>query len=234
MLDVNKIDAFYGDSHILHGMSLKIGEGERFAILGRNGAGKSTLLKSIMNADPIVKGEISWNGKALGSTPNYARSKLGLTLVPEDRRIFSHLTVLENLTMAQYAMPRGAKALDAEEVLSYFPMLVPLASRYGDQLSGGQQQLVAFARALMARPKLMLLDEPTEGLAPIIVEQLAQDVISACDREGVALLLCEQNIWFARQCTSEVAVIDSGQTVFSGDWAEFDRRDDIKNRYLAM
>jgi ABC-type branched-subunit amino acid transport system ATPase component len=234
MLDVQRIDAFYGDSHILHGVDLKIRDGQRVAVLGRNGAGKSTLLKSIMNAEPTVKGTITWNGEVLGSKPSYVRAKLGLCLVPEDRRIFSHLTVLENLTMARYARPSGAKPLEAEEVLGYFPMLVPLAARYGSQLSGGQQQLVAFARALMARPKLMLLDEPTEGLAPIIVEQLAKDVLNACVREGVGLLLCEQNIWFARQCTEEVAVIDSGQIVYAGTWQEFDERSDIKNRYLAM
>lgn len=234
MLDVQGIDALYGESHILHGVSLRVRDGGRLAILGRNGAGKSTLLKSIMNAEPTVRGTIAWEGKPLGSAPSHVRARMGICLVPEDRRIFAHLTVLENLTMARYALPSGVAPLDAEEVLARFTMLVPLANRYGDQLSGGQQQLVAFARALMARPRLMLLDEPTEGLAPIIVEQLAKDVVEACEREGVALLLCEQNIWFARQCTDEVAVLDSGQIVFSGGWDEFDARSDIKNRYLAM
>jgi branched-chain amino acid transport system ATP-binding protein len=234
MLEVIGIDAFYGDSQILHDITLTVGDGSRVAILGRNGAGKSTLLKSIMNAEPTVRGPISWNGKPLASAPSYARARMGLCLVPEDRRIFTHLTVLENLTMARYALPPGSAPLQAEDVLGHFPMLVPLAKRYGSQLSGGQQQLVAFARALMARPKLMLLDEPTEGLAPIIVEQLAEDVVGACAREGVALLLCEQNIWFARQCTETVAVLDSGQLVFSGGWDEFDAKPEIKNRYLAM
>ena len=234
MLEIDNIDAFYGDSHILHRFSLSVGACRRVAVLGRNGAGKSTLLKSIMNADPRVNGKITFDGKELGLSPNHVRARMGLCLVPEDRRLFSHLTVVENLMLARYALPRGAKALDAREVLARFPMLVPLADRFGDQLSGGQQQLVAVARALMARPRLMLLDEPTEGLAPIIVQQLARDVVTACETEGIALLLCEQNIWFARQCTEEVAVIDSGSLVFAGDWDEFDAKPEIKNRYLAM
>ena len=234
MLEIDNIDAFYGDSHILHGLSLSVGDGVRMAVLGRNGAGKSTLLKSIMNADPRVRGRIAFGGTDLGPVPSYARTRMGLCLVPEDRRIFSHLTVRENLQMARYALPRGVAALDADEVLGRFPILVPLADRFGDQLSGGQQQLVAVARALMARPRLMLLDEPTEGLAPIIVEELVKDVVSACDADGIGLLLCEQNIWFSRQCTQRVAVIDSGTIVFSGDWAEFDAHPEVKNRYLAM
>nr|WP_284040881.1 ABC transporter ATP-binding protein [Phaeovulum sp. NW3] len=215
-------------------MSLSVGDGERVAVLGRNGAGKSTLLKSIMNADPRVCGRIAFDGKDLGSTPNFVRTRMGLCLVPEDRRIFSHLTVRENLEMARYALPCGVAPHDVDEVIGRFPILVPLADRFGDQLSGGQQQLVAVARALMARPKLMLLDEPTEGLAPIIVEELVQDVVSACENEGIGLLLCEQNIWFARQCTQQVTVIDSGSIVFSGDWAGFDAHPEIKNKYLAM
>lgn len=234
MLEVNKIDAFYGDSHILQGLSLSVARGMRMAVLGRNGAGKSTLLKSIMNAGPRVRGGITYEGVDLAQTASFARSRLGLCLVPEDRRIFTHLTVRENIEMARYALPRGAAPLDADEVIGRFPILVPLAARFGDQLSGGQQQLVAIARALMARPRLMLLDEPTEGLAPIIVEELVNDVVSACERDGIGLLLCEQNIWFSRQCTQRVAVIDSGAIVFNGDWAEFDARPDIKNKYLAM
>ncbi|MFT4149365.1 MAG: ABC transporter ATP-binding protein [Paracoccaceae bacterium] len=234
MLEVQGIDAFYGDSHILQELSLSVGQGVRMAVLGRNGAGKSTLLKSIMNAGPDVRGRISFAGAELGASPGHARSRMGLCLVPEDRRIFPHLTVRENIEMARYALPRGVAPLNVDEVIGRFPILIPLAKRYGDQLSGGQQQLVAFARALMARPRLMLLDEPTEGLAPIIVEELVKDVVSACEADGIGLLLCEQNIWFSRQCTHRVAVIDSGAIVFSGDWAEFDARPDIKNRYLAM
>lgn len=234
MLEIDNIDAFYGDSHILHGLSMSVAKGERVAVLGRNGAGKSTLLKSIMNADPRVKGRISFDGTDLSSKPNYVRARMGLCLVPEDRRIFTHLTVRENLEMARYALPRSTAAHDVDEVLGRFPILESLGHRFGDQLSGGQQQLVAIARGLMARPRLILLDEPTEGLAPIIVESLVSDVVNACESEGAGLLLCEQNIWFARQCTQKVAVIDSGHIVFSGDWSTFDERPEIKNKYLAM
>ena len=136
MLSVSGLEAFYGESHILHGIDFEVGAGRRAAVLGRNGAGKSTFLKSIMNAGPRPKGKVVWNGVDLEGMPSHARARLGLCLVPEDRRIFSHLTVLENLEMARYAMPRGSKPLDAREVLAQFPMLVPLEKRLGDQLSG--------------------------------------------------------------------------------------------------
>ena len=234
MLKISGLDAFYGDSHILHAVSLQTGADQRAAVLGRNGAGKSTLLKSIMNAGPRTLGDISWDGRALGGTAAFRRARLGLCLVPEDRRVFGHLTVLENLAMARHAAPAGAPPPDPRAVLARFPLIAGLGERLGSQLSGGQQQLLAFARALAARPRLMLLDEPTEGLAPIIVEQLAKDVLAACESDKIGLLLCEQNIWFARQCTDFVHVLDAGRLVFSGSWAAFDADGDVKNRYLAM
>lgn len=234
MLEIRSLDAFYGESHILHGLDLVVPAGGRVALLGRNGAGKSTLMKAIMNAGPLARGEIRFDGAALGAEPPFARARMGLCLVPEDRRIFAHLTVRENVEMALKAVPPGRPRPDPAEILARFPMLVPLADRYGAQLSGGQQQMVAVARGLCAAPRLLLLDEPTEGLAPVIVDELARDVIGACARDGVALLLCEQHIAFARRCTDMVHVIDSGTLVFSGTWDAFDAHAEIKQRYLAL
>lgn len=233
MLDIGPIDAFYGDSHILHGISLWVAKGARVSVLGRNGAGKSTLLKSVMNAGPRVQGPIRLDGKDLGGLASYRRARLGLALVPEDRRIFPHITVMDNIRIVSAAA--GSQGIvDNETILSAFPMLNTLVDRYGLQLSGGQQQMVAVARGIAARPKFLLLDEPTEGLAPVIVNQMAVSINTLCDQLGVGLLLSEQNIGFARHCTSSVHVLESGRLVYHGSWADFDARPDIRDRYLSV
>jgi ABC-type branched-subunit amino acid transport system ATPase component len=234
VLEVRELDAWYGDSHILLGLQLSVGAGQRVALLGRNGAGKSTLLKSVMDAGPRVNGIVRFNGKDLRDLPTHKRTRMGLSLVPEDRRIFTHLTVAENIAMARYGAATDRPAVPVPDIIARFPMLAPLQQRYGGQLSGGQQQLLAVARAMAANPSLLLLDEPTEGLAPIIVEEMAHDVVRTCSDKNVALLLCEQNIWFARRCTHYVYVIDTGRIVFEGDWATFDRHPHIQQRYLAL
>lgn len=234
MLEVRSLDAWYGDSHILHGVDITVPASGRVAILGRNGAGKSTLLKSIMNGDPRVSGSVAWEGRSLGDMPAFRRARLGLALVPEDRRIFGHITVAENIEMARYATSPDRPAIPASQVLARIPMLQSLGSRLGGQLSGGQQQMLAVARAIAARPRLMLLDEPTEGLAPVIVEQLARDVLEVCVQENVGLLLSEQNIWFARKCTDIVYVISTGRIVFHGDWTDFDSAGDSVKKHLAL
>jgi branched-chain amino acid transport system ATP-binding protein len=233
VLETVDLNSYYDEGHILHGISLKIEEGERVAVLGRNGAGKSTFLKSLMNAGPRVIGDVRFEGKSLAGLPSFRRARLGLAMVPEDRRIFTHLTVEENLLMAHYAAGGRTKA-DARRIIESFSLLAPLTKRYGGQLSGGQQQIVAVARAFMASPRILLLDEPTEGLAPVIVEQMAKEFVSICDREKVGLVLCEQNIWFSRACTSRVFLIDTGRIVFSGRWDEFDANADLKKKYLAV
>ncbi len=234
MLEVSGLDAWYGDSHILHGIALKVAEGARVSVLGRNGAGKSTLLKSIMNGDPRVSGRVAWDGKPLGDMPSFQRARLGMALVPEDRRIFTHVTVAENIDMARHAASPARPAIPSADVLASIPMLQALASRLGGQLSGGQQQMLAVARAIAARPRLMLLDEPTEGLAPVIVEQLAADVNRVCARDGVALLLCEQNIWFSRQCTDYLYILNTGAIAFEGRWKDFDAAGDAARRHLTL
>lgn len=233
MLEVAGLNAFYGDAHILYGIDMHIAEGQRVALLGRNGAGKSTFLKSIMNAGPRVQGDVKLQQQLLNSMASYKRARMGLALVPEDRRIYSHLTVLENIGIARHATA-GRAAMSPEEIVERFSMLQPLVARFGGQLSGGQQQLLAVARAVAASPRLLLLDEPTEGLAPVIVEQMAKEICAVCDESGASLLLCEQNIWFARACTETVYIIDTGRIVFHGDWVEFDENADQVKKYLSV
>jgi branched-chain amino acid transport system ATP-binding protein len=234
MLDVVSLDGFYDQSHILHDITFSMGEGARYAVLGRNGAGKTTLLKSIMNAGPRVVGTVRFKTRELKNMPPNARTRLGLSLVPEDRRVFGHLTTYENLRIAQYASGHDREPIDIDELIGRFPMLGALRDRHGSRMSGGQQQMLAVARGIAARPSLMLLDEPTEGLAPAIVEELAEELVACCDTYGIALLLAEQSIWFARQCTSRVMIIDTGRMVFSGSWQDFDRSSEAIQRHLAF
>ena len=234
MLEVRDLHASYGDSQVLHGLDLTIGPGERVALLGRNGAGKSTLLKSLVNAGPSVRGTIRWQQRDLTTLPSHARAALGIAFVPEDRRILGSLTVLENLRMAWSGTPRARRRQAPDEVLARFPLLVPIRDRLGGLLSGGQQQLLALARAAITNPGLLLLDEPTEGLAPVIVEELVRDVREICHANGTGLLLCEQSIWFARRCTDTVHLLDTGRLVFSGSWQQFDQDQDLRLRYLGV
>jgi ABC-type branched-subunit amino acid transport system ATPase component len=234
LLELRHVDAFYGDSHILQEIDLKVPANGRVAVLGRNGAGKSTLLKSVMNAGPRTCGEVIWNGRSLDKLAAFRRARLGLAMVPEDRRIFSHLTVVENLALAGQALSPGETAIGSDELLDNFAMLKPLQSRFGSQLSGGQQQMLAVARGLAARPELLLLDEPTEGLAPVIVEQLAHTIVEMCNVYGTGLLLSEQNIWFAQRCTNYLYILESGRIVFEGDWRQFEQNPEAKTKYLAV
>ncbi len=234
MLELQGVNSFYGQAQALHDVALSLAEGERMSVLGRNGAGKRTLLQSVMNAGPTVRGDVRLDGRPLGRISASDRVRLGVSLVPEDRRIFTHITVVENIRLAQHGVERRIGLPTIDDVIAMFPMLKDLTRRLGGQLSGGQQQLLAVARSIAARPRLMLLDEPTEGLAPVIVEDMASKITAACETFKTALLLAEQNIWFARQCTSRVAVLDSGRLMFSGTWAEFDASADLIERYLAV
>jgi branched-chain amino acid transport system ATP-binding protein len=232
MLEVRGINAFYGDSQILWGIDLSVSAGGRVAVLGRNGAGKTTLFKSIMNAGPTVHGSVMWRGDDIAAHAHFQRARAGLSLVPEDRRIFSHLTVRENLLMA---LPGGVdRAGRCEAILQAFPILQPLVRRMGSQLSGGQKQMLAIARGLMAEPALLMLDEPTEGVAPVVVEEMVHAINAICEASGTALLLSEQSLWFSRQCTSFVYILDAGRISYAGDWAGLDRAPEILDRYLAV
>ncbi len=233
MLELKNLQARYGDSLILDAINLRVQAGQGVALLGRNGAGKTTLLKSIVGGGPSVSGEVNFFGQALKGQATYLRARAGLTLVPEDRRIFTHLTVNENLLLARHACAKG-QLLEVEQVYEWFPALAELKNRMGNQLSGGQQQILAVARGLMPKPKLMLLDEPTEGVAPLLVKQMAEQINRARREQGSALLLAEQNLWFSRNCTDYVYMIDTGRIVFEGDWGEVDRHPEVINRYLAL
>lgn len=234
LLEVRACDALYGDSHILHSVSMEVAAGSGVALLGRNGAGKSTLLKSVLGAGPTVRGDILLNGSSIMRRPAHERAEMGLSLVPEDRRIFPHISVAENLAMARRAARKGEQPLSNEEIVELFPMLGDLLDRRGYQLSGGQQQVLAVARGLVPNPSLVLLDEPAEGLAPIIVQDLARQIVRMRESSGTSLLLAEQNVSFARHCTESVFVIDTGKIVFHGSWHEFDANAERIERYLAV
>jgi branched-chain amino acid transport system ATP-binding protein len=234
MLEVRNLHARYGDSRVLFGLDLRVPRGAGVALLGRNGAGKSTLMKALVDAGPASTGEILLQGRSLAGLPTESRARLGLTLVPEDRRIFTNLTVRQNLELAHHALAGQRRALPVDEMGRLFPLLPPLLDRLGYQLSGGQQQLVAVVRGLMASPTLLLLDEPAEGLAPRLAMDLAQEVRRARETLGLSVLVAEQNVAYARQCTEHVYVMDSGKLVFQGDWAAFDAQPELKTRYLSV
>lgn len=234
MLEVRNLHARYGDSRVLFGLDLRVRAGTGVALLGRNGAGKSTLMKSLMDAGPTATGEILLKGQPLAGLPTEKRARLGLTLVPEDRRIFSTLTVRQNLELAHHALAGQRVGPTVDEMGQLFALLPPLLDRLGYQLSGGQQQLVAVVRGLMAAPTLLLLDEPAEGLAPKLAMDMAQEVRRARDKLGLSVLVAEQNVPYARQCTEYVYLMDSGRIVFEGDWAAFDAHPELKTRYLAV
>ena len=234
MLEVRQLHARYGDSQALFGIDIDVPAQGGVALLGRNGAGKSTLMKSLLDAGPQTSGEIRLHGKPLAGLTTEARARLGLALVPEDRRIFTTLTVRQNLELAWHAVGNARPTMSIDHVCALFPLLKDLLDRLGYQLSGGQQQLVAVARGLMASPVLLLLDEPAEGLAPKVAQDLARQVRAAREKLGLTVLVAEQSIAYARQCTEYVYLLDSGALVFQGDWQAFDARPELKARYLAV
>ena len=234
MLEVRDLHARYGDSKALFGLNLKVPTGGGVALLGRNGAGKSTLLKSVLDAGPHISGSVLLEGRSLEGISTEARARMGLMLVPEDRRIFTNLTVRQNLELALHAAGTRTPRMTVEMVGDLFPLLKDLQERLGYQLSGGQQQLVAVAHGLMASPKVLLLDEPAEGLAPKVAHDLALQVGRARERLQLTLLLAEQSVAYARQCAEYVYLLDSGNLVFEGDWAQFDAQPALKTQYLAV
>ncbi len=234
MLELRNISAFYGDSLALNGISLQVRPRQGVAILGRNGAGKSTLFKSIVGGGPAVQGEVLLDGQPLARRSTHERIRAGIAFVPEDRRIFPHLTVEENLEIARHGARPGHACHEAQQSYQLFPLLADLKERMGTQLSGGQQQILAVARGMVARPQYLLLDEPTEGVAPLIVQQMAEQIGHACAQEGIALVVAEQNVWFARQCSEYVYVMDTGQVVFEGTWEDYDANPQVAEKYLAI
>jgi branched-chain amino acid transport system ATP-binding protein len=232
-LTVAALNAAYSRAHILYDVALDVGAGEAVALVGRNGAGKSTTMRAILGLIANCSGEVIFDGLPISHLPAHERIRRGLGYVPEDRRIFSDLTVNENLEVGRQGPRPGAPQWTRERLFEIFPNLSELRSRLGARMSGGEQQMLAIARTLMGNPSLVLLDEPSEGLAPKIVEQMIEAIL-AMKRQGLSLLLSEQNIRFARIVADRVCVIEKGRVRFSGTTAEFDARPDIRDAYLAL
>jgi branched-chain amino acid transport system ATP-binding protein len=232
-LIVHDLSASYGRARALFDVSLEVRPGEAVALLGRNGAGKSTTFRAILGLLKIRSGDLHFAGQDLARLPTHAIVRLGLGYVPEDRRIFSDLTVAENLSVGRRAARAGAVAWTPERLYQIFPNLAELRHRAGARMSGGEQQMLAIARTLMGNPSLLLLDEPSEGLAPRIVEQMIA-AVEEMKREGLGMLIAEQNLAFARLVASRVYVIEKGAVRFSGTVAEFDAAPGVRDAYLAL
>ncbi|MGB9617811.1 MAG: ABC transporter ATP-binding protein [Desulfomonilaceae bacterium] len=231
ILEAKDLNTFYGRSHILFDVSLTVDSGETVCIMGRNGAGKTTTMRSIMGLTPTKTGQVLFKGRDISRLPAYKRARLGLGFVPEDRRILAPFTVKENLGLGRIPSRKGPWNL--ETVLEQFPLLTHLLDRLGGSLSGGEQQMLTIARALMGNPDVLLLDEPTEGLAPVVVAVL-KDLVMNLKNSRTTILLSEQNIRFAMGVSDRVVVIDKGHVVFSGSIEEFKREEAIQKKYLAV
>jgi branched-chain amino acid transport system ATP-binding protein len=229
ILEVRGIDAFYGLGHILHQLSLSVGEGEVVAVLGRNGAGKTTTMRCIAGLNRPRLGVIRYKGRDIAGAEPHRISQMGIALVPETRDIFSYLTVRENLAIAR----RAGSRWQMETVLERFPNLRERMSNKGRQLSGGEQQMLAIARALLTGPELLLLDEPSQGLAPLIVNEV-MGTIKKLKGEGVSMLLVEQNAEMALQLADRVYVIDHGTVVFEGTPGELRADRQVTTTYLGV
>ena len=232
ILTVEKINTFYGDSHILFDVDLTIAEGEVVSLLGRNGAGKTTTLRSIMGLTPPRAGSVRWLGEEVQRLKPHEIARKGVGFVPEDRRIFSRLSVEENLEIGAFKL-EGPSGWTLERIYGLFPKLEQLKAHKGNELSGGEQQMLAIARALMGAPRLVLLDEPSEGLAPAIVKDVGE-MIGTLRDEGIAVLLVEQNTRFACRLSDRVYIIDNGRVRFGGTVAQLEADEELKSRYLAV
>jgi len=215
ILEVDKINTFYGEAHVLHQIELEVKKGEAVAILGRNGAGKTTLLRSILGLTPAKTGAIRFNGREITHRPTNEIANLGLGWVPDNRRIFPTLTVRKNLEIASKKGTDGRIRWDLERVYRHFPALKSLANRKGETLSGGEQQMLSIARTLMGNPSLILLDEPSEGLAPLMVREV-MDIIKELTATNLTTVLVEQNSMLALRVCTRVYALDDGQNVFQG------------------
>lgn len=233
-LAVRDLHAYYGAAHILFGIDLTVPGGSTLALLGRNGAGKTTLLKSIANAGVRTTGSVRYGEIELRSLTSHKVARAGAQLVPEDRRIFTRLTVRENLRLAGKGAGPDRPAVGLDRILDLFPLLKDLLARPGYALSGGEQQLLAIARAMVANPTLLLLDEPSEGLAPRIVEQVGAAVKRLQSEFQLTSILAEQNTSFAEDLADEVCVLDGGSVVYRGRTSEFAAAETVKHRYLAV
>lgn len=236
LLTLESIEAYYGMSHVLHGVSLSVGAGEVVLLLGRNGAGKSTIMRTVMGLVATRgPGRVRYAGRDITRWPPHEIARLGIGLVPEDRRMFAKLTVRDNLELGRKAAPAGAKGepWNLQRVFVLFPALADLQTRRAGTLSGGQQQMLTIARALMGNPQLLMLDEPAEGLAPIVVEALAQQ-LALLRTHGMSMLVSEQNLSFSRALADRAYVIETGYVRYQGTLAELDTNPQAWTRYISF
>jgi len=233
VLELEDLHAYYGESHVLQGVSLSVGRGEIVTILGRNGMGKTTLIRSVIGFMPLRRGRVAFKGEDITHAPPFRAVGRGLGLVPQGRRVFPSLTVLENLDVARGGQARSAGGWTLERVLELFPRLRERGANRANKLSGGEQQMLAIGRALMTNPELLLMDEPTEGLAPLLVREVGR-VVGELKREGLSILLVEQNLPLALSVADRVHILSRGQIVHSGAPAELADNHEVQSRYLGL
>jgi len=225
MLDVKDINQYYGGSHTLRGISLSLARGECLALLGRNGVGKTTLLKCLMGVLPVARGSIGLDGADITRLAPHQRARLGMAYVPQGREIFARLTVEENIVMGMAAKPAAKARRIKEEIFELFPVLESMLGRRGGDLSGGQQQQLAIARALVAEPKIIILDEPTEGIQPSIIKDIGRVIYMLRQRGDIGILLCEQYFEFARELADQFIVLSRGEVAARGGRSQIDGED---------
>ena len=233
LLRVDRLCAWYGRAQILYDVALEVRCGEVVALMGRNGAGKSTTMKAIAGLLERCTGTVSFDGRALADLPSHRIARLGLGWVPEDRRIFTDLTVRENLEVGRQPPRAGAPTWTVEALFGLFPNLAGMPDRLGGRMSGGEQQMLTVARTLMGNPRLVMLDEPSEGVAPVIVEQMARS-INEMKRQGLSVLVSEQNLHFAEQVCDRAYVLEKGQVRFAGTMAELEADEAVRRAYLSV
>lgn len=230
MLTLTNIHTYYGDSHVLQGISLEVADGQAVSLLGRNGAGKTTTINTIIGFTPARSGTITFKGRDITSAPAHAIARMGMGLAPQGRRIFPNLTVRENITLAARA---GRAGWTLDRIYATFPILKARAGNWGAQLSGGEQQMLAIARALATNPDMLLLDEPSEGLAPLIVAEVGR-IIGDLKRQGLAILLVEQHFAMAMAAADMVYVMNKGQIVFHGEPQALQADEELMQKYLGV
>ena len=233
MLKVTGLYAYYGRARILSKVSLRVDRGEILALLGRNGAGKSTTLKSIIGLVPPAEGTVEFQGEAIQGQRPYVICRKGLGYTPEERRIFAGLTIRENMEVGRQPTREGAPYWTPEKLFELFPNLAELRDRPGSQISGGEQQMLTIARSLMGNPSVILLDEPSEGLAPVIVDKMSETILTL-KQEGLSIILSEQNLSFAARVADRATIIEKGQIRYEGTMDELQQNAEIRNAYLSV
>jgi len=234
MLTLDEIHTYYGKSHILHGVSLEIAENSGVALSGRNGVGKTTTLRSIIGFTPPRQGAVRFMGREIASLPPHEISRMGIALVPQGRRIFSSLSVRENLLVPTYGRPKSSQKENLDKVFSLFPILSERALLRAKTLSGGEMQMLAIARAMMVSPKLLLLDEPTEGLAPLYIEEIKRTILKIKSGKETSFLLVEQNFGLILEVADTIYVMNKGQVVYESGPKELEHNEEIKSKFLGL